>query len=654
MPRLIVSEPGFDAREFEVEGVVTIGRSSDNTVVLRDERASRHHARIMASGDQYIIEDLKSSNGTTVNGLRVQRKALRHGDEVAIGKVRMLFRDEKAGDLIGSVLGGYRILSKIGHGGMGAVYRAHQISMDRIVALKVLKKELTQNREFVRGFLQEARVAGHLNHPAIIQVHDFGEDKGTYYFSMEFVEGETVQAILDREGKLPVEKALEIAISVVEALCHARMHQVVHQDIKPQNIMVDRAGNVKLADLGLAVVGGRQRPEQKAGPAVIMGTPHYMAPEQGKREKIDSRTDIYSLGCTLFHMVTGRVPFDGPNSLAVITKHITHERPNPRQYDITLPESLCNLIRWMMAIDPKDRPQTPEVVLDALKKIRAELEQREKARAASHPSSGMVRRRAPIPPRPRTAGQTPVAAGGGLLVLGTAFFVLLAIVVVGVMMLMRDPGARDGRGRGGGERNDGVPPAKKTPAPDDRKNPDGKTAPPVKGETGTAQERPETPRPGPAAAPEADPAKAAAGEAAARALEAALDAHRRAIASGDFLRARSLLRRFVEAHGGTAKAARAADALRELDDAVETALRRIAEQAEKHIAARNYPAAAVECGKLLSYDPHGGWGKRARELLDACDAGAEPVFRKLSADADEALKKGNLQDAIDIMDSCLD
>ncbi len=656
MPRLIVSEPGFDVREFEVDGIVTIGRSSDNAVRLREERASRHHARILASGDQYIIEDLKSSNGTTVNGLRVQRKALRHGDEIAIGKVRILFRDEKAGDLIGAVLGGYRILSKIGQGGMGAVYRAHQISMDRTVALKVLKKELTQNREFVRGFLQEARVAGHLNHPAIIQVHDFGEDKGTYYFSMEFVEGETVQAILDREGKLPVEKAVEIAISVAEALCHARMHQVVHQDIKPQNIMIDRSGNVKLADLGLAVVGGRQRPEQKAGPSVIMGTPHYMAPEQGKREKIDSRTDIYSLGCTLFHMVTGRVPFDGPNSLAVITKHIIHERPNPRQYDITLPESLCNLIRWMMAIDPKDRPQTPEVVLDALKKVKTELEQKEKARAkaASQASSGMVRRRAPIPPRPRTAGQTPVAAGGGLLVLGTAFFVLLAIVVVGVMMLMRESGERDGRGRGDGGRDDGTSPAKKEPAPDNRQAPAAKTEPPAKRGTSTVPEKIETPRSGSPAQPETDPAKVAADETAARALEAAMEAHRRAIASGDFLRARSVLRRFAEDRAGTAKAAEAAAALRELDEAVEAAFKRIAEMAERHIASKNYPAAAVECGKLLNYDPRGKWSKRAGELLDACDAGAEPIFRRMSADADAAMKGGNLQDAIDTIDSCLD
>lgn len=366
MARIILRHEGHTS-EYRITGVTMIGRQSTNDIVVLTEKASRQHARITPSGRQFVLEDLGSSNGTFVNGIKIQRHTLEHGDEIRIGDAILTFMGDLSTSLEGQTLGNYRIHNKIGQGGMGTVYKATQISMDRIVALKILRDELSSDREFVKAFLNEARAAGRLNHPNVVRVHDFGEVGGIYYFSMEYVDGETVEDILKREGKLSVGRALDIVRQVASALDHAHSLGIIHRDIKPQNIMIDRHGQVKLMDLGLARMAGREASDRRKN--AIMGTPYYMAPECAQLMRTDARTDIYSLGATFFHMLTGRVPFDGANSLAVITKHIHEPLPSPRRFDVTIPERICQLVERMMAKNPEMRPASAKALVEEIAEI---------------------------------------------------------------------------------------------------------------------------------------------------------------------------------------------------------------------------------------------------------------------------------------------
>jgi pSer/pThr/pTyr-binding forkhead associated (FHA) protein len=369
--KLIIKSRDGTVKEHELRAVTGLGRQSTNDIQLSEELASRQHARIIPSGRAFVIEDLQSANGTFVNGQKIQRRVLADGDLIRIGGCELVFRDDAAKDLVGELVSDrYRVMAKLGSGGMGTVYKALQISMDRQVALKVLNPELTRDREFVVGFLNEARTAGQLNHPNIIQVHDFGEFQGLYYFSMELVEGENVLSVMSREGKIPVARALTMISQLADALAHAHAHNIVHQDIKPQNLMLDKRfrDQVKLADLGLAKVIGSDKGVRRGA---LMGTPHYMAPEQAKGLAIDGRTDLYSAGATLFHMLTGRVPYEGRNSIEILTKHVKNEVPDPRQYDVSIPESVAKLTMRLLAKEPAARFQSAKELGDAVRAILA-------------------------------------------------------------------------------------------------------------------------------------------------------------------------------------------------------------------------------------------------------------------------------------------
>jgi serine/threonine protein kinase len=424
MSRLILRHEGGET-EYRIHGVVTIGRQATNDITVLDKKASRHHARVMPSGRQFFVEDLGSSNGTLLNGTPVGRQPLRHGDVIRIGQARLMFYEDRASNLEGQTVGNYRIHQKIGQGGMGTVYRATQISMDRTVALKLLNDELTADEEFLESFLMEARTAAKLSHPNIVRVHDFGEAAGTYYFSMEFVEGEGLDAILKREGKLPVRRSLEIAGQVARALDHAHSQNVIHRDIKPQNILIALDGTAKLTDLGLARVAGLE-----ASGAVI-GTPDYMPPEIAQQRSVDSRADIYQLGATLFHMVTGRLPYEGPDAVAIIAMHIRDPIPSPRQYDAAIPDSLCRLIETTMSKNPAMRPSPASLLVDriddVLKKDADTMERPPRPPAATLPpssKSGRAPRRRVL----RVAGGSPItyALIGALVVaiLGVTAFVM--------------------------------------------------------------------------------------------------------------------------------------------------------------------------------------------------------------------------------------
>jgi serine/threonine protein kinase len=242
-------------------------------------------------------------------------------------------------------LGNFEIKEKIGQGAMGVVFRARQISMDRIVALKILSPKYSQDRSFIERFVREARAAGQFSHENIVTALDVGYVEPYYYIAMELVDGTTLRKILQDRGTFPESEALGIGLQVAKALNHALAKNIIHRDVKPDNIMVTPSGTAKLLDMGLAcAVGaadesdedeeesqskGKEKPpkERKA-----LGTPHYISPEAARgEENIDTRADIYSLGCTLYQLLTGTTPFEGSNGRAIMALHVTETIPDVRK-----------------------------------------------------------------------------------------------------------------------------------------------------------------------------------------------------------------------------------------------------------------------------------------------------------------------------------
>jgi len=270
----------------------------------------------------------------------------------------------------GQELGNYTLVRKVGTGGMASVYEARQSGLGRRVALKVLSDALSTDAEYLARFRTEAQAAAELDHPALVEVYEMGEDKGRVFFSMQFVDGVSLADRLRTEGKVPVLDALAIISEVADALDHAWTHgRLIHRDIKPDNIILTEAGRVKLADLGLAKSVASDA--RLTDPGTTMGTPSYMAPEQGRGARdVDCRADIYSLGITLFHAITGKLPFEGDTPLAAMMAHVEQPLPDPLSIDPDLPAYVSDLLRRMCAKDPARRFQTPSELVSALAALR--------------------------------------------------------------------------------------------------------------------------------------------------------------------------------------------------------------------------------------------------------------------------------------------
>ena len=268
---------------------------------------------------------------------------------------------------------GYQILNKCGAGAMAVVYRAKQLSLNRTVAIKVLPRRLSKNAEFVERFYREGRAAAQLNHPNIVQAIDVGEANGYHYFVMEYVEGCTVYDEL-AQGKVYSEaEAVDIITQVARALQHAHERGFIHRDVKPKNIMLTKERVAKLADMGLA----REATDVQAALAEAgraYGTPYYIAPEQIRGEvDIDQRADLYSLGATFYHMVTGRVPFEGPTPSAVMHKHLKEPLTPPDHLNTSLSSGCGAMIEMLMAKNRDDRyPSAKELLVDLERLARKE------------------------------------------------------------------------------------------------------------------------------------------------------------------------------------------------------------------------------------------------------------------------------------------
>jgi serine/threonine protein kinase len=257
-------------------------------------------------------------------------------------------------NLAGRRFGAYEVLDILGSGGMGRVYRARNVTLDRVVALKTLAPQFSADSGFVQRFLKEARAAARLNHPNIVQIYDFGCEEGTYYLAMEYVDGPSLRALLGK-ARLNERDAVLLVRHAVAALAVAHAQGIVHRDIKPDNLMLtSRRDRLKLVDLGIAKRLDEDQVLTQTGQAV--GTPQYISPEQirGVRD-IDARADIYSLGATFFQLVTGHAPYEGTSGAMIMSMHLTHPLPDPRTYVPELSEGVCRVLRKMMAKDRDER-----------------------------------------------------------------------------------------------------------------------------------------------------------------------------------------------------------------------------------------------------------------------------------------------------------
>ncbi|MBL8103767.1 MAG: serine/threonine protein kinase, partial [Anaerolineales bacterium] len=253
----------------------------------------------------------------------------------------------------GQMLGTYRIIGQIGEGGMAAVYKAYQSSMDRNVAIKVLPGQLAESEEFVKRFQQEARIIARLEHPYILPVFDYGEENGTAYFVMRYLDAGTLKDRMN-SGRLSLDEVDHIFMQLTDALGYAHAQGVVHRDLKPANVLVDSSGNLFLTDFGIAKLLENASP-RLTQTAAIMGTPAYISPEQAAALPVDQRSDIYSLGVILHEMVTGRVPFVADTPLAVILKHINDPLPPPSAIKPDISPFIEQVIVKALAKDPDAR-----------------------------------------------------------------------------------------------------------------------------------------------------------------------------------------------------------------------------------------------------------------------------------------------------------
>lgn len=291
------------------------------------------------------------------------------GDEASAGDTRSLapMRPSSNASTGGRMLGGFRLTSKLGQGGMGAVYKARQEAMDRDVAIKVLPRSLASNEEFTGRFLREARAAGRLSHPNIVAGIDAGFADGYYYFAMEYIEGRNLEDRVEQEGALDEAEVVRIGRQVALALDHAHAAGIFHRDVKPENILVDTSGHAKLCDLGLARSATENMRLTQAG--VAIGTPFYISPEAIRGDPPDARSDVYSLGCTLYHLLTGQVPFDGDNSMQVMQKHLFADPAPITDIQPDVSNALVAVINRMMARDKSERYETAGDVAEELERI---------------------------------------------------------------------------------------------------------------------------------------------------------------------------------------------------------------------------------------------------------------------------------------------
>jgi serine/threonine protein kinase len=261
----------------------------------------------------------------------------------------------------------YEVVSEVGRGGMGSVYLAHDKELDEDVAIKTLKPEFVSDATLIERFKQEIRLARRLSHGNIVRTHDLGQWHGVYYLTMEYVEGITVRELIDTRGQLGVSPTLAIGGQLAEALAAAHAQGIIHRDIKPQNLLLDDAGALKIMDFGVARLAERTSTLTEAG--LVVGTPSYMPPEQLLAERVDARSDLYAVGVVLYECLTGTLPFEAQSPISLIAKLLHEDPPVPSALNEVISPALSQLVLTLLAKQPDDRVQTATELAERLRAL---------------------------------------------------------------------------------------------------------------------------------------------------------------------------------------------------------------------------------------------------------------------------------------------
>ena len=537
--------------------------------------------------------------------------------------------------MTGKTIGGYEILQEVGRGAMGVVFKAKQKSMDRVVALKFLPKSMAQQDKLVQRFVREARAAGKLSHPNIVAVHDVGQMEGLYFISMEFVDGTTAHKRMKSQGPFREEEVLDIGLQMAAALKEAHNRGILHRDVKPDNFLIDNNKRAKLADLGLARIDEEGQQGHLTQDGSALGTPHYMSPEQASGTPANARSDLYSLGASLYVLASGQTPFEGKTA-ATIMVSVIKDAPTPlKQLAPDLSPGFIALVEKMMHKDPAKRFQNAQETLDALGKVKSgEYLPGKGGATGKAPTTGSAQR---VRERRAPAGTTAAPEQGSpalFIGLGVGAAVLVLALVFGLKGGSK-PAANptaSSTNTNTQAQNSGETPARETKA----------------GETGSSQ-------PDPAAAKrQAEQAKAKDDEA--RAAEnklskewAALqDEADKAVAEERFRDALGRLREFVQAHAAGVHGEAAA---KKLEAVRGKFAERMKSEIEKALALADSDRAAareqLDKLKLRMPDPleqDAGLNRAYERLAELDRAAAESARAAELADAktlEEALKKAD-------------
>jgi eukaryotic-like serine/threonine-protein kinase len=327
----------------------------------------------------------------------------------------------------------YELKETVGTGGMSTVYCAFDTLLERNVALKILHDQYGKDEEYVERFRREARAVAQLSHPNIVTVIDRGEENGRQFIVFELVEGENLKELVDRGGPLPVRRVLELGLQVGRALAFAHAQGLVHRDVKPQNVLLNGDGRAKVTDFGIVrsldAVGHTET-------GTVLGTSHYIAPEQARGERVDAQTDVYSFGVVLYELLAGAVPYPGDNFLSVAMKHVNEPVPSVLDARPDTPLRLATLIERSLAKQPAERPASMDEVVAELEAVRVELDAKdgdEGTMIMKRPAA--VRQR---PPRQRRESSRRLSVPALLLLLG-----VIAAAAVGGFLLLRDDDGGD-------------------------------------------------------------------------------------------------------------------------------------------------------------------------------------------------------------------
>ena len=342
--------------------------------------------------------------------------------------------------MIGTVLSGrYRLEAKLGSGGMSTVYLARDETLDRPVAVKVMHREMSEQADQLQRFRQEARAVAKLSHPNVVAVIDAGEDGGHPYIVFEYIEGETLKQRISRLGALDVQDAIAYAIEIARGVCTAHERNMVHRDIKPQNVLIDPEGRAKVTDFGIA-----RQLEQDGVTATgrVLGTTDYVAPEQAMGRVVDPRSDVYSLGVVLYEMLTGDVPFHADSQVGVAMKHVNEDLPDVQRRRPEVSAAVATVVERATAKDPEQRYQDVEAMIDDLQTA-LEVEASRAGHTTGEATSVLE---AVPPPKRKLAGRRRMPIAAALLLLGVAAAAVAAVILIS---------GGDVGGGGGVERPDG-------------------------------------------------------------------------------------------------------------------------------------------------------------------------------------------------------